>query len=94
MVIGPKELLEEIRKDDAKELENLESRIDKGLRKKYDGSNYVTFSASLFSNVRKNSLNSLLDRYKAQGWEVKYISDQRDGSFYQFSSNDHNFKRY
>jgi hypothetical protein len=36
-------------------------------------------------DVPKKVVNELLKLYRAQGWKVQHVTDQRDGAFLQFS---------
>ena len=84
MVIGPDELLKRITEDEAGKIEQLEKKIDDSLRASYEGNNSVVLDYDIFRDIRKCTVDALLSKYRQAGWSVNYISDQRDGDYYEF----------
>lgn len=84
MVIGPKELKKKISEKNKPAVEQLESVIDAALEQGFDG-NRVRISSGKFSNLPKMLVDKVIQKYRVQGWNVKYHDDQRDGSFYVFT---------
>jgi hypothetical protein len=79
MVITPKEA-KELSAEEKANVKNLEIRIDKALQEQR-----LTFAINHFpsSKVREQ----IIRLYRGAGWNVEYISDQRDGDYLQFSEN-------
>ncbi len=68
------------------ELENLEARIDDIiLIKVRQGCSSFTLSASFFQT--SEHYKAIKTKYNDAGWTCKFYSDQRDGDFYTFTSN-------
>ncbi len=87
MVVGPKELKEIIETEDLPKMELLEKRIDACLKDTFTGQGGVYVGSQLFSDVRPLLINTVLDKYRAAGWDVKYEGGQRDGDCYIFTPN-------
>lgn len=84
MVIGPKELEQKIRQEQKPLMEQLEQKIDEALQRSYSGRGSVSIDANSVSGLNQLSTEEVIGKYKLAGWDIKYHSDQRDGSFYQF----------
>ncbi len=86
MVVGPKELKRIIEQEDKPKIEQLEAKIDACLKEKFTGQGGVYVGSGLFSDIRPLLVETVLEKYRAAGWDVKYDSDQREGSWYTFTA--------
>ncbi|MBN2142477.1 hypothetical protein JW711_04055 [Candidatus Woesearchaeota archaeon] len=78
MVIGPKKSLETITEEESKQLEALEKKIDKELRKKFQG-RYLMVFGNQKEIPRRYALETLLDKYRAEGWKKVTIEYHEGG---------------
>lgn len=62
------------------EVERLERKIDQSLLEGGSGA----FSVDIFSHLSGAGQAEIFRRYEAAGWKIEYISDWRDGDYYQF----------
>ena len=88
MVVKPNELANLVTKEEKEVIKRLEKRIDDYLTKEFRGTGSLAFGINEdFRNLRIPTREKLLDKYKQAGWNVKEISDQRDGDYIEFSYN-------
>ncbi len=84
MVVRPDEIHDRVMRKEAAGLEALEGRIDSALEDRYDPRSGVTIDEDIMGEINPIARDSLLDRYRSAGWNVKYTPCQKDGSFYTF----------
>ena len=84
MVKTPQDL-RKINNNDEKKAARLESVIDECLEDS-DTREEITISTALFSNYPSKVREYVLGKYRAAGWEIRYINDWRDGNYYEFQS--------
>ena len=80
MAISKRELIGFLTEEQDKEVEALENRIDERLKTNYvpDGRVIV----DLITNYPNERVRLELEhRYREQGWDITFRSDQRDGSW-------------
>ena len=80
MAISKQEARSYISEDEKSEIDLLERRVDRMLR---DGGP-LTFDVRIFSNLGGRGIGELFKRYKVAGWKIEYVSDWRDGDYYEF----------
>lgn len=78
MVVSKSDLKKPTNKD-KRAIKRDEEILDEGLR-----SGGRTFNITLFSS-KGYAYQELLSKYEKSGWKVKYVSDQRDGDYLEFS---------
>lgn len=80
MAISKRELMGFLTEEQNKEVEALESHIDKRLKTSYvPGGRVIVELTTNYPNERVRL--ELIRRYREQGWEIFFHSDQRDGSW-------------
>ena len=80
MTITPQEAMK-LQESDREEIAELERKIDESLRNRFEGGSVAINFRYSTRRVREE-----IERmYGAAGWNVEYVSDQRDGDFFQFS---------
>lgn len=85
MAIRPAKAVEEMDRRIAAQVQNLERQIDILLaREYYTGAPNVVFSLS--DHLHEKALKEIIRRFESAGWKVEYKSDQRDGSWLEFST--------
>ncbi len=86
-MITPQEAYQKA-KPSENELKNLENIIDsaivKGLQTKQ---NKVYIGATIFPN--KITCQEIISKYRAAGWRVNYITDDREGDYISIAQKDH-----
>jgi hypothetical protein len=88
MVVKPRELINLITDEEKPVIKRLEKRIDDCLTKDFRGTGSLAFGMNEdFKSLRPPTKEKLLDKYRQAGWNVKEISDQRDGDYVEFSYN-------
>jgi len=85
MVVNPENLVQKIEHHEAQRIAAVEAYIDKTLETAFDGTKAIVPGDHGFRGMRDFVLKGLLDRYRAAGWNIKYQSDQREGSWYEFT---------
>ncbi len=85
MVKTPEDL-RKINDNDEKKATRLESVIDECLEHHDAMSGAITISTDFFSNYSSKVREYVLGKYRAAGWNIKYIDDWRDGDYYEFQS--------
>lgn len=85
MVMGPEDLVKKIIQENAEKIKQLETKIDDILKSKYDGYCLVSISGDLFNDLKLCCRDELLSRYKAAGWDIEHVDNQRDGNNYYFT---------
>ncbi|MFH1174419.1 MAG: hypothetical protein V1725_04755 [archaeon] len=82
MALTPQDAISKARPTED-ELQRLEQCIDQALITGMQAnSSYITIDADIFPNALARE--TIEDRYRSQGWDVEYTSDQRDGDFLTF----------
>lgn len=71
--------------EDAKWINDTVVRINIQLKAAYRSGGVVTVDASSMSRNEKCN-EAVKSAFQKKGWKIKYISDQRDGSYYEFSA--------
>ncbi len=84
MVISPQEA--NYKAKSKENIKSLEQRIDKALIDSLKNKESMNFSADLFPD--EITRKTIIDKYRDAGWNVKYITDQRDGNYLEFSIKD------
>lgn len=88
MVVKPTELINLVTNEEKEVIKRLEKRIDDYLTKDFRGSGSLAFGINEdFRTLRIPTREKLLSKYRQAGWNVKEISDQRDGDYIEFSYN-------
>ena len=64
---------------DTSTMKRLEQRIDSALIEAGKTRMYATFDTSIFPSTLAR--DKIIDTYRRAGWDVQYISDQRDGNY-------------
>jgi hypothetical protein len=83
MVLTPKQAETQARPT-GQTLKDLEKRIDSAIIERIKlGSRDFTFDVSIFPN--RMAMKTIQELYENAGWRVQYQSDQRDGSYLQFT---------
>jgi hypothetical protein len=82
MVIGPKALIDRIKEKESTAVRSLEENIDRTLESKFNGS---PIAVGYDHELRSFVLEGVLDKYRATGWSVRIVYDQRDGNYIEFS---------
>ena len=90
MVIHKADALSVIRENDADSRAKLVKVVDEAIREDYVPGRSVTISIEVFERtlgemVSPRLMNELEEIYRAAGWNARYVSDQRDGDFFQLS---------
>lgn len=86
MVLTPSELEKKIQTENEESSKAIEKKIDNALLNSYDLNRAAVIDYDLlFRGVKSYTVDFVLDKYRQAGWKVNVISDQRDGSYVEFS---------
>ncbi|MBT5023240.1 hypothetical protein HOK51_09065 [Candidatus Woesearchaeota archaeon] len=89
MVIGPQALAQKVADNNKDSLQQLEAKIDQALERSFDGKRVTLDHRKFFSEIPHYLREEFFNKYRAQGWNVKVVYDQRDGDFVDFTYSGH-----
>ena len=82
--VTPEQAINYLDAEDRHDLVKLIERINSGLQSHYYPNGLYTFSAKLVGNQRVETV--AFKHFEKAGWLIKYVSDARDGDYYEFTA--------